>query len=265
MVEGTYEETFKGTTSDGNADGSLVIKFEAARWLRMGTNEVGNAEFSDLENAPVPYVTGSISYHGLVKGSRSGGESYNADSSFAGPLGGEDVVLGVPEYTDTGSDFKIKVMINPKLKGKCSYVAVRNGQTATSSECNNGTYFFTAATPLQTVANDDPAKTADTANLLSFGIELDVEPEVPAAGSSETGSAVDQAARARRDLEKMMGQGPAGDAGVYAWRGAVTNGSKEAGFKILLNKTKELPSGDKRGNSIRKLAFTATIVPGAPK
>ncbi|MDQ2921888.1 MAG: hypothetical protein M3R52_09810 [Acidobacteriota bacterium] len=61
------------------------------------------------------------------------------------------------------------------------------------------------------------------------------------------------------------GQSAAGDAGVYAWRGAVTNGSKEAGFKILLNKTKELPSNDKRGKITRKLNFNATIVPGAPK
>ena len=265
MVQGTYEETFQGTTSDGNADATLLIKFEAARWLRMGTNEVGNAEFSDLENAPAPFVSGSVTYHGLVKGSGSGGESYQADSSFAGPLGGEDVVLSVPQYTDTGTDFKIKAFINPKLKGKCSLVAVRNGQTTTSSECNNGTYFFTASTPLETVENDDPAKTADTANVASFGIELDVEPEVAAAASSGTGSAVDQAARARRELEKTMGQGPAGEAGVYAWRGAVTNGSKEAGFKIVLNKTKELPIDDKRGHSIRKLTFTATIVPGVPK
>jgi hypothetical protein len=265
MVQGTYEETYQGKTSDGNAEGSLVIKFAAARWVKMGTNEVGNAEFSELENAPVPYVSGSVSYNGRVKGSRSGGESYEATSSFAGPLGGEDVVLSVPEYTNTGDGFKIKVFINPKLKGKCSLVAVRNGETATASDCNNGTYFFTASTPLQTDDNNDPAKTTDTANVANFGIELDVEPEVAAAGASETGSAVDQAAQARRELEKMMGQGPAGDAGVYAWRGAVTNGSKEAGFKILLNKTKELPSDDKRGNSVRKLNFTATIVPGAPK
>jgi hypothetical protein len=264
MVQGTYEETFQGTTSDGSAEGTLVIKFEAGRWLKMGTNEVGNAEFSDLENAPVPSASGSVSYSGRVKGSSSG-ESYEASSSFAGPLGGEDVVLSVPEYTETGTDFKIKVLVNPRLKGKCSLVAVRNGQTATSSECNNGTYFLTASSPLQTVENDDPAKTADTAHILSFGIELDVEPEVAAAGNSESGSAVDQAARARRDLEKMMGQGPAGDAGVYAWRGAVTNGSKEAGFKIMLTKTKELPSDDKRGKVTRKLNFNATIVPGAPK
>ncbi len=82
------------------------------------------------------------------------------------------------------------------------------------------------------------------------------------AAVSETGSAVDDAARARKELEKMTGQGPAGEAGVYAWRGGVTSGSKEAGFKILLNKTKELPTNDKHGTSIRKLTFTATIVPG---
>ena len=192
---------------------------------------------------------------------RGSGESYQAASSFAGPLGGEDVVLSVPEYTDTGNGFKIKVFINPKLKGKCSLVAVRNGETATANGCDNGTYFFTASSPVQTDDNEEPTKTADTPNTAVFGIELDVEPEVAAAGSSETGSAVDQAARARRELEKMMGQGPAGESSIYAWRGAVTNGSKEAGFKILLNKTKELPSDDKRGKSIRKLNFTATIVP----
>ena len=264
MVQGTYEETYQGTTSDGNAEGKLLIKFEAARWVKMSTNEVGNAEFSELENAPAPSVSGSVSYNGRVKGS-SGGDSYEATSNFTGLLGGGDVVLSVPEYTDTSSGFKINVFINPKLKGKCSLVAVRNGETATSSECNNGTYFFTATSPVQTDDNDDPAKTAATANVASFGIELDVEPEVGASGNPETGSAVDEAARARRELEKKMEQGPAGDAGVFAWRGAVTNGSKEAGFKIMLTKTKELPSSDKRGKSIRKLTFTATIVPGEPK
>jgi hypothetical protein len=171
------------------------------------------------------------------------------------------VVLSVPEYTDTGNSFKIKVLINPNLKGRCALVAVRNGETATANGCDNGTYFFSASSPVQTDDNDDPGKTADTANLASFGIELDVEPEVAAASASETGTAVDDAARARKELEKMMGQGPAGDAGVYAWRGAVTSGSKQAGFKIVLNKTKELPLNDKHGSSIRKLNFTATIVP----
>src|SRR5205814_4548268 len=116
MVQGTYEETFQGVTSDGNADGKLVIKFEAARWLSMGTNEVGNAEFSDLANAPVPYVTGSVTYNGQLKGSGSGGESVDATSAFTGALSGEDVKLTVPGYTDTGNNFKMKVFINPKLK-----------------------------------------------------------------------------------------------------------------------------------------------------
>jgi hypothetical protein len=247
MVQGTYEETYQGATSDGSAEGKLVIKFEAARWLKMGTNEVGNAEFSDLENAPVPSVSGSASYNGRVKGSTSG-ESYEATSSFAGPLGGNDIVLSVPGYSDTRNDFKLRVFINPKLKGKCSLVAVRNGETATANACQNGTYFFTASTPLQIDDNDDPAKTADTANLANFGIELDIEPALEAAGNPVTGSA-----------------GQAGDAGDYAWRGAVTNGSKEAGFKIMLTKTKELPTSDKRGKSVRTLSFTATIVPGTPE
>ena len=260
MVQGTYEEIFQGRTSQGTADGKLVIKFEAARWLTMTTNEVGNAEFSDLANAPAPSVSGSVSYDGRVKGA-SGGDSYEATSHFDGALSGNGVVLSVP-YDETGDGFKIKVSINPKLKGKCSLVEVRNGDTGTASGCDNGTYFFTASTPLQIDDNDDPGKTPDTAN---FGLELDVEPELGASGNPRTASPVDQAAQARKDLEKMMGQGPAGDAGTYAWRGAVTNGSKEAGFKIMLNKTKELASDDKSGHSTRKLVFNATIVPGAPE
>ena len=234
LIQGTYEETYQGTTERGRAEGKLIIKYEAARWLTISTNEVGNAEFSDLANAPVPYVSGSVSYEGRVK-SASGGNSYEAMSSFAGPLSSNDVVLSVPEYTDTGKGFKIRVLINPKLKGKCSLVEVRDGATGTVNGCNNGTYFFTASSPMQIDDNDDPGVTPDSA---SFGIELDIEPD--------------------------MGQGTAGEAGVYAWRGAVTNGSKEAGFKIVLDKTKELPSADKRGSSTRKLVFNATIIPGAP-
>jgi len=246
MVQGTYEETYQGTTDKGSAEGKLIIKYEAARWLTVSTNEVGSAEFSDLANAPAPSVSGSVSYEGRVKGT-SGGNSYDAMSSFAGSLNGNDVVLSVPEYTDTSNGFKIRVLINPKLKGKCSLVEVRDGETGTANGCNNGTYFFTPSSPMQVDDNDDPGKTPDSA---TFGIELDIEPEAGPPGNAETGSAV---------------QGPAGDAGVYAWRGAVTNGSKEAGFKIMLNKTKELPSGDKRGSSTRKLVFNATIIPGAPE
>ncbi|HEY6230949.1 MAG TPA: hypothetical protein VIW64_06790 [Pyrinomonadaceae bacterium] len=264
LVQGTYEETFTGTTTDGNAQGKLVIKFEAARWLNMKTNEVGNAEFSELANAPAASVSGLASYDGRVKGS-SGGDSYEASSSFTGPLSADDVVLSVPEYTDTGNGFKIKVFINPKLKGKCSLLAVRGDQTSTSTDCRNGTFFFSASTPLDTDDNDDPAHTADNASLASFGIELDIEPAAGPSATSVAGSPVDQAGRARRELEATLGQGPAGDAGVYAWRGAVTNGSKDAGFKIVLDQTKELPSADRLGRSTRRLIFNATIIPGVPK
>src|SRR2546423_14292241 len=68
VVQGTYEETFQGTTNDGNAEGSLVVKFESARWLKMETNEAGHAEFSDWDDAPAPDVSGSVSYRGSVKG-----------------------------------------------------------------------------------------------------------------------------------------------------------------------------------------------------
>src|SRR6185436_14614071 len=88
MVQGTYEETNQGTTDKGSAEGTLIIKYEAARWLTISTNEVGNA-------------------------------------------------------------FKIRVLINPKLKGKCSLVEVRDGAMATANGCNNATYFFTASSPLQ--------------------------------------------------------------------------------------------------------------------
>jgi len=265
LVQGTYEEIFDGTTNDGKAEGKLVIKFEAARWLTMGTNEVGNAEFSDLKNAPAPYVAGSTSYVGHVKGS-TGGDSYEAASNFSGPLGADDVTLSVPEYTDTGNGFKIKVFVNPKLKGKCSAVSVRNGETSTLTGCQNGTFFFSASTPLDTDDNEDAAHTADTASIASFGIELDIEPEPgPPSSTSIDGSPVDDAARSRRELETTVGQGPAGDTGTYAWRGAVTNGSKEAGFKIALEKSKELPSADQRGHSTRRLTFNATIIPGIPK
>ena len=242
MVHGGYEEIFHGTTSKGVADGKLVIKFEAARWLAMKTNEVGNAEFSDLANAPAPSVSGSVTYQGRVQSGGGGGDSYEATSYFDVPLSGDDVVLSVP-YVESGNGFKIKVSINPKLKVKCSLVEVHNGETGTASGCENGTYFFTASSPLQIDDNDDPGKTLDTA---TFGLELDVEPEPGAAGNPAT-------------------QRPASDAGTYAWRGAVTNGSKESGFKITLNKTKELPSEDKSGHTTRRLIVNATIVPGAPE
>ena len=151
-------------------------------------------------------------------------------------------------------------------------MSVRNGETSTLTGCQNGTFFFSASTPLDTDDNEDPAHTPDTASIASFGIEIDIEPEPgppptsPASASTSLGgSPVDDAARARRELETTMGQGPAGDAGIYAWRGAVTNGSKEAGFKIVLEKTKELPSADQRGHSTRRLTFNATIIPGVPK
>lgn len=239
-VQGMYEETYQGTTDKGSAQGKLVIKFEAARWLTLSTNEVGNAEFSDLPNAPPPAVSGSASYEGRVKGASSG-NTYEAMSNFAGTLTGGDVVISVPEYTDTDNAFKVRVDISPKVKGKCSLIEVRDGETGTANGCANGTYFFTASSPMQFDDNEDPGKTPDSA---SFGIELDIEPTASHGG---------------------IGQGSAGDASDYAWRGAVTTGSKEAGFKILLDKTKELPDAYKRGRSTRKLVFMATIIPGEPR
>src|SRR5947207_4714831 len=182
MVQGTYEETSQGVTSDGSADGKLVIKFEAARWLSMGTNEVGNAEFSDLANAPVPYVTGSVAYNGQLKGLRDG-DNFEATSNFTGALSGEDVKLTIPGYAGVGNNFNMKVFINPKLKGKCSMVSVRGDQKATSNDCANGTYFFNASSPIEVDDNDDPAKTLDTANIANFGLELDIEPILEPAGA----------------------------------------------------------------------------------
>ncbi|HEV7745955.1 MAG TPA: hypothetical protein VGO56_13230 [Pyrinomonadaceae bacterium] len=243
VVQGVYEEIYQGRTDKGSAEGKLVIKFEATRWLTMTTNEVGNAAFSDLANAPAPSVSGSASYQGRVKGPSQGasGDSYEAMSNLSGPLSGEDVALSVPEYTDTGTGFKIRVFLNPKLKGKCSVVEVRGGATGTSSGCVNGTYFFTPSTPLQLDDNEDATKTDDTANLANFGMELDIEPET------------------------LSPKGPAADSDVYAWRGAVTKGSKETGFEINLIQTKEVPNDDMRGRSTRRLTFSATIVPGIPK
>ncbi len=240
LVQGTFEEIFDGVTSDGKANGKLTIKFEVARWLTLRTNEVGNAEFSDFADGPPPAVSGSASYQGQVKGSASGKDNYEAISNFTGGLAGQDVTVTIPEYTDTGNNFKIRVFINPKLKGKCSQISLRGDETATSEGCQNGTYFFSPSSPTQIDDNDDPATTADAPHTIYFGIELDVEPD------------------------QISGAG-VGDYGGYAWRGAVTNGSKEAGFKILLDKTKNLPSDDKRSHTTRHLTFAATIVPEIPK
>ena len=241
MVQGVYEETYQGRTDKGSAEGKLLIKFEAARWLTMTTNEVGNAEFSDLANAPAPSVSGSASYQGRVRSQSGSGNSYDAMSTFSGPLGAEDVTLSVPEYTDTATGFKIRVFINPKLKGKCLLTEVRDGASGTANGCANGTYFFTPSTPLQLDDNEDSSKTDDTANLANFGMELDIEPET------------------------VSSQEPAGNAGGYAWRGAVTKGSKEKGFEINLTKTKEIPNEGQPGHSTRRLTFSATIVPGEAK
>ena len=290
MVQGTYEETFQGTTSDGNAEGSLVVKFEAARWLKMETNETGNAEFSDPEDAPAPDVSGSVSYHGLLKGVSGGAGggassdvSHQADSTFSAQLSEEDIVLTIPEYSDTGDGLTMSVIIQPTLKGKCSTITVRNGKTTTSNGCDNGTFFITAKSPPEFTDNDDPAKTSDTATLANIEVELIVEPETKAVSNTETASGAGQASGSGQSSGSSQspgtappagnatqtvadaGQSAAGDAGVSAWRGALTTGSKEAGFKITLTKTKELPSSDKRGKVTRKLNFTATIVPGAPK
>ncbi|HSS19739.1 MAG TPA: hypothetical protein VLL54_06670 [Pyrinomonadaceae bacterium] len=243
IVQGTYEENYDGETSDGNATGKLTVKFEVSRWLTMAINELGNAEFSDLPGGQPSAVSGVVTYRGEVKGA-SGGDSYDAISNFTGGLADNDVVITTPQYNDTGTGLKLRVSVNPKIKGMCSVVAVRNKETMTSSNCPNGTSFFTAAMPLQFEDNDDPSKTTDTANIARFGIELDVEPPLGAQAS---------------------GAAPESDDGGYAWRGAVTNGSKEAGFKILLDQKKEQTSDDKRGHTTRHLIFEATITPGTPK
>lgn len=264
IVKGTYEEIFEGITDNGPATGKLTINFEIGRWLKQTTNEVGNAEFSDLPGGQPPSVSGVVSYQGQVKLATENSR-YDALSNFSGALADNDVSVTNPEYNDTGTGYKIRVFINPKLKGKCSMVSVRGGETRTSSDCQNGTYFFTASNPLEFDDNEDPAKTAETASLASFGVELDVEPAMGEPGN--TGSGVDEAARARKELEKAMGPAAGGSEtdGGYVWRGAVTNGSKETGFKILLHQQKDQPSDDKRSRAIRHLVFEATITPGIPK
>src|SRR5205814_9238269 len=112
-----------------------------------------------------------------------GSASHDVPSAFPGGVTGDDVELTVPGYTDTGNNFKMKVFINPKLKGKCSMVARRGDQKATSSDCANGAYFVSRSSPMQIDDNDDPVKTVDTANIANFGLELDIEPALePAAG-----------------------------------------------------------------------------------
>lgn len=278
MVQGTYEETFQGTTNDGNAEGSLVVKFETARWLKMETNEAGNAEYSDWDDAPAPDVSGSVSYHGLVKGGgggAAGGDRYHADASFSAPLSDDDIVLTVPEYSETGDGLTMTISIQPAVKGKCSTVTVRNGKTTTSNGCDNGTFFITTKSAPEIIDNDDPAKTSDTPNLATFEIEMIVEPDIKAVSNTETTSGAGQASGSGQSSGSSQSPGTtpsagdaahsAADAGVSTWRGAITTGTKEAGFKITLTKTQDLPSNDKRGKITRKLNFTATIVPGAPK
>jgi hypothetical protein len=264
LVQGTYEDSFNGTASDGVFEGKLSIKFEAARWLKMDTNEVGNAEFSDLPNAPAASVTGSATYNGVMKGSGPNW-SYEANSDFTGALSDADIVLSNPGYANTGDGLKLTMYIKPKLKGKCHLVSIRDNERTTSEDCDNGTITIANPSGIQISANDDPAKSAEQAKLATAELEFIVEPKIGESSEVTGASPVDDAARARRELEKMTGSGPAGEAGVYAWRGAVTSGSKEAGFKITLNGTKEIPSADGTMKSIRKLTFTATIVPGAPR
>jgi len=274
MVQGTYEETFQGTTNDGNAEGSLLVKFETARWLQMETNEAGKAEFSDWDDAPEPQVSGSVSYHGLVKGG-SGGDTYQADSSFSAALSDDDIVLTVPEYSETGDGLMMTVSIQPALEGKCSTVAVRNGKTTTSNGCDNGTFFITTKSPPEITESDDPEKTSHTATLATVEIEMIVEPEIKAMSNTATASGAGQASGSGQSSGSSQSPGTApsagnatqspAEAGVSTWRGAITTGTKEAGFKITLTKTQELPSNDKRGKITRKLNFTATIIPGAPK
>ena len=263
-VQGTYEETFQGSTNAGNAEGSLAVKFETARWLTMETNEAGKAEFSDWDDAPAPDVSGSVSYHGSVKGGSggaAGGDRYQAESSFFALLSEDDLVLTVPEYSDAGDGLTMTISIQPAVKGKCSTVTVRNGKTTTSSGCDNRTFFITTKSPPEIADNDDPAKTSDTPNLATFEIEMVVEPEIKTVSNTATaGSSQSRAVPSAVDANQS-----AADAGVSVWRGAVTTGTKEAGFKITLTKTQDLPSNDKRGKITRKLNFTATIVPGAPK
>src|SRR5258705_4706358 len=136
MVQGTYEETYQGTTDKGSAEGKLIIKYEAARWLTISTNEVGNAEFSDLANAPAPSVSGSATYQGRVQSGGGGGDSYEATSYFDVPLSGDDVVLSVP-YVESGNGFKIQGSLKPKLKVKWSLVEGRNGETRTARGFEN--------------------------------------------------------------------------------------------------------------------------------
>jgi len=238
MVEGTYEERFKSTTPLSSAESSLKIQFQGERWVKMGVNETGRAEFSDLPMAPPPTVNGAVSLSSLTK-SRGRDYSSGASTLFSGRLEGEDVVIGVPEYSNSGDGLKLSVSIRPRLKGKCATNSFAMGRRSTSTDCRNPAG-LTTSLPITFAANDDRDATPETANKATFGINLTLDPALRTGGT------------------------PSNDYGTEVWRGAVTNGSKDAGFKITLAATRERPLADGRGQSTQKLEFTAKIVPAAP-
>lgn len=265
VVEGYYEESFLGTNDDGNAEGKLIIEFQASRWVKLATNEVGNAEFSDLPNTPAATVNGSVSYTGSLRGANMGADSLEANSTFSGKLEGADLFVSLPEYSKTAEGLKMTVRITPRLKGKCATDSVRGGDRTSSVDCYNGTFFFIPTTPLAVTPNNDPASAGDSPHKATFGMELVVEPEIGGGGvDPETGTAADEAARKSKEMDKAKELALLGVAGLHTWRGAVTSGSKESGFKITIEKIKEVPNNDGRGTTRRKLIYTATIVPGVP-
>lgn len=247
LIEGQYEENMNGNPS-------LKVKFSAYRWFKQTVNETGSVEYTELEGAPVPFASGDVIMTGSAS-HRDANGSLTQNASFSGGIGTSDVTVYAPDWADTGHGLKVRVAIATKVKGRCSMELVDGSERRSSSDCSDVANVLLGISDVGELETSE--KTPNAANSAYVRLEFLTAPAT-APGSEVSGNnGVDEAARLRRELEQSMKR-VTGQGLENAWMGAVTTGSKEAGYKVTY--TGENRSGD----YVRKLTMTAQIVPGVP-
>jgi hypothetical protein len=256
-AEGSYEEAYTGTAADGTAvNSTLRIKFDLSRWVKIGKGKNGKAEFFDLADAPVPAASGTASFEGTVKAKSSNG-IVDIVRSFSGPLTTEVAKLGLPVYSNTGDGLRVEILLSPKMAGACSSKVTTGGHAVRSDDCSIEVTSGATKINYEEIKGE---KTRGQNYRAMFEKVIVIEPEFDTSVVGTGNSTAERTARAQLKLEATIQQlsGPGSD----IWRGAVTNGSKEAGYKIMIAGNKQMSGADGKGQIKKRLEVTVTIVPG---
>lgn len=266
LVQLTLDENYKSATDKpnqldssrpndtGKSESRLHLEVQASRWVVVAAGDGGATEIRDLEGGEPPSASGAVSF-GSSEESRSDNapgdkgrvESKETQSeSFSGKVEAADVELSAPQFSELGEGLEFQLKVKGRLQGSCRWAASDEHGTKSSDDCGAVTAGVAEGLTKEG-ANTDAAKTPETAYVARYEEDFEIHPAL---------SREQQGVLSEQERERAAG----------AWFGAETRGSRQAGYKITLLKTKTLKSGTHDGVAeewTQKLTLAAEIIPGA--